>query len=197
MNSFDFFEKFKNLFVEPESLSVLRKDWNSREKFTKTIISFIENILPNNKEYYRQREYYRIDLVGWKNQKNELEKSNIKPNTTYTLNEHFWSLDIAIEHENDQFDWTDELIKLLYVNCPLRIVIGYYPENLSEESKKETLDYASKIVTLANKDQTLIRSNQEYMLILGKNHTDSKQLGKNTYSAYIYDNALKKFIVIE
>ena len=100
---------------------------------------------------------------------------------------------VAVEHENDQYDWTDELVKLLYINCPLRIVIGYYPETLSSDELEQTIDYASKIISLANESGELVRAGQEYLLILGENHTDCEKLSKETYSAYVYDIDQRKF----
>ena len=39
----------------------------------------------------------------------------------------------AIEHENDWKDWTYEVAKLDFINCPLRVVIGYMDNSKREK----------------------------------------------------------------
>ena len=191
MKAVDFFKDYQDLFAS-DNLPILKEAWKNRDRFTKEIIPLIEKILKEHgyaEEH--QREYYRIDVIGWYDRKQDLKKI-VKPEN-YPLKEHFWELGVAIEHENDMLDWTDELVKLLYINCPLRIVIGYYPEN-AKEQLRQALEYASDVVSLTNVQNTLIRDDQEYVLILGENHQNPEQLNKNTYSAYIYNNLLKKFV---
>ena len=182
----EFFKEFQNLFDHPNILPCFKDAWKNRECFTKLVMPYIAKIL-SDRGYAgeHQYEYYNIDVIGWKDCKRDL--AGISKPAGYALKEHFWYLGVAVEHENDQYDWTDELVKLLYINCPLRVVIGYYPETLSSDELEQTINYASNIVSLANKGGALIRTDQEYLLILGKNHTDSKELSKETYSAYVYD----------
>ena len=108
----------------------------------------------------------------------------------YKLKKHFWYLGVAVEHENDQTDWTDELVKLLYINCPLRVVIGYYPEELSKENLNEITRYAAILIDSANANQALVTEKQQYLLILGKNHSNPDNLNKNSYTPYIYKNGI-------
>ncbi len=192
MTAAEFFKKFQSLFDHPNILPRFKEAWKNRECFTKLVMPYIAKIL-SDRGYANehQYEYYKIDVIGWKDRKNELPNM-VKPNN-YSLKEHFWHLGVAVEHENDQYDWTDELVKLLYINCPLRIVIGYYPENLSPNELEQTLDYAANIVSLANKKGELVRADQEYLLILGKNHADCEELSKETYSAYVYDTEQGRF----
>ncbi len=49
----------------------------------------------------------------------------VKKDEETGINIHNWKLLAAVEHENDYKDWTYELVKLLFVNAPLRVVIGY------------------------------------------------------------------------
>ena len=74
-----------------------------------------------NEVWEIQHEYFRIDVVGWQSKsatvKGEAFKQGLMP--------HLWNLKIAVEHENSLSDWTDEVIKLVHVKCPLKVVIGY------------------------------------------------------------------------
>ena len=192
MKAVDFFDSYQALFEQNDILAVFKREWKNRENFTKLVMPHIASILSaNGYADEHQYEYYKIDVIGWKDCKSDL--SGISKLAHYALKEHFWRLGVAVEHENDQYDWTDELVKLLYINCPLRIVIGYYPETLSSDELEQTIDYASKIISLANENGELVRAGQEYLLILGKNHTDCKKLSKETYSAYVYDIDQRKF----
>ena len=193
MTAQEFWEEFSGLFTDNSAtLAIARKFWNNRDNFTKFIMPHIATILSSHGyAENNQYEYYKIDVIGWKDRKEDLSKLQ-KPDT-YKLKNHFWDLGVAVEHENDQTDWTDELVKLLYINCPLRVVIGYYPETLSSEDLAETIKYASGIVSLANETNAFIRPEQEFMLILGKNHDFETDLCAHTYSAFKYKVDKKAF----
>ncbi len=195
MTAEKFWEEFQALFSSNNNfLRNAKGFWKYRHSFTTFIMPYIGKILESNGfENKHQYEYYKIDVIGWKNAKSEI--SVLEKPANYDLKEHFWHLGVAIEHENDQFDWTDELVKLLYINCPLRVVIGYYPESLSEHELQKTTEYAANIINLANKEQQLISDKQQYLLILGENHTDSEKLGASTYRPYLYKNGA--FIPLE
>lgn len=40
-----------------------------------------------------------------------------------------WDFDIALEHENNGCSWLEEFIKLLHINCGLRVIITYNKDN--------------------------------------------------------------------
>ena len=192
MKAIDFFKSYQALFEQPDILAVFKKVWKKREDFTKSVMPHIASILSEHGYAgEHQYEYYKIDVIGWKSCKENL--ADLPKPGSYALKEHFWYLGVAVEHENDPYDWTDELVKLLYINCPLRIVIGYYPETLLPYELEQTIDYASKMVAMANEKKDLVRADQEYLLILGKNHADTENLSKETYSAYVYDCEQKRF----
>ena len=193
ITAFEFFEAFKKIFSDPNLLPLFKDAWKDRTRFTELVMPKISQIL-SAKKYSTQCEYFKIDVIGWSDRKGEPDYINIKQPSNNALNTHFWHLGVAVEHENDHKDWTYELVKLLYINCPLRVVIGYYPEDLSDDDLASTIKYASRIVSLANKNRSLIRNDQQYLLILGRNHKDPEKLGVDTYSAYCYNTKRRKFI---
>lgn len=80
-------------------------------------------------------EYYRVDQCWWGHRTNA---------------PHDWTLNVALEHENEPGQYVDELQKLLFVGAPLRVVIGYPGSNETRwrVSDKEALA-VSRILTLA------------------------------------------------
>lgn len=198
MTALEFWMEFCNIFSDDDFLVKAKKCWKKRADFTKCILPKISEAMSQEKYGFNKEnreaetyEYYRIDLIGWKDKKEQL--SDLQKINGYNLTQHLWSLEVAVEHENDQFDWTDELVKLLYINCPLRVVIGYYPEHLSHEELLKVASYASGVVLRAEEKNVLIGSSQEYMLILGKNHSDENELSANTYFPFVYNSEAKQF----
>ena len=68
------------------------------------------------------REYYRIDLIGYRR-----EEPNVDCN---------WWLDVAYEHENEYNTWYNELCKLCYVAADLRVVSSYHDFSKEPVEKK-------------------------------------------------------------
>ncbi len=48
---------------------------------------------------------------------------------------HLWELDAAVEYEYNGDCWLDEVCKLAYIRCPLRVVISYGLENAEDKIK--------------------------------------------------------------
>ena len=120
MEAREFWESFKRL-VE-ENSAKLEDVWSERSEsgkgenpFTKEIKQVITQAINQAKgvvgvnTYYTQKEYYRIDLIGWE-QKKDNNYYEINNDLGYQLNKHAWNFDIAVEHENDEKDWSDEVI---------------------------------------------------------------------------------------
>lgn len=194
MTADKFWKKFKEKMNKKSVRDKAISTWNNRGNFTNFIIDQIADIV--SEEHNTSKEYYNIDLIGWSQLKQNLPTPLV---SKYRLKKHLWSLDIAIEHENDQSDWTDELIKLLYINCPLRVVIGYIPSEVTSDNAKmkNILNYASESIRLAEGESDLISGKQEYILIFGKNSGQITDFSENTYSAYKYNVVTKKFEYFE
>ena len=152
MNAKDFFKQFKNAVKEknvvekgrlkkfPDVSGNFDEIYKTNEPaFTelinKDIIDGIiancdvdEALLKEKKclgEYNKlvaQHEYFRIDSIGYQHKFWMIDSDDSK---NYGLNRHFWDLKIAVEHENSKKDWMDEVIKLIHVRCPLKVVIAY------------------------------------------------------------------------
>ena len=101
------------------------------------------------------KEYYRIDMIGYFNKKDNL------PLNSKHMKKYYWDFAVAIEHENKSRDWLDEVCKLSYIRCPLRVIISY-----NVPDKDDALKDASKILKTTN---AFTDKEQEFLIILGKN----------------------------
>lgn len=152
-----------------------------------SFIDFTLSFLFPNSDIYH--EYYHIDNLACET----IEKIH-RDRKTY-INIHQWKLLAAIEHENNYLDWTDELVKLLYINCPLRVVIGYgnYRNNYSEE-----INIAKNIFKKLEFDK-YINQGQEFILIFGPrcfNFNPNKVNLSDYFIAYKWDNHLEEFTTL-
>lgn len=125
------------------------------KKSLKVIISEIEF----------SHEYYRIDTIGWIQRKTELDTGNTN------LVPYLWDLVAAVEHENDSKEWLDEVCKLAYIRCPLRVVIGYGIEQLDDK-----IDVVKEILAKTN---AFTDDEQEFLIILGKHKNEFVQGSDN------------------
>ena len=166
-----------------------------KENFERVIDKGNKKIIPHG-TYVLQNEYYRIDLIGWEQKKREKYYSVDDGIEGYRLNNHAWDFDIAIEHENDSSDWSDEVIKLAHIFCDLRVVIGYFPFAENDEKKKEKqLTYLKEV---SETIKTLkCRENMKhgkFMIILGDVALKgAKGFEKLKYTPYLYNIETEEF----
>ena len=139
-----------------------------------------------------QNEYYRIDVIGWTDIDNEaLKEEHSKAGMKW----HSWKLEFAFEHENFYRDWNDEVFKLLYINCPLRVVVGYNNATQRDDAvfgDIHKLDLLAKVIANCN-----IEIQGEFLIILG-NRGKGYDMTKGVenyygYRAYLYNPATKAF----
>ena len=182
MDANDFFKDFKKKAEKDISLECYRGEY---EVFTDKITDVIAEVLKNN-GYSINREYFKIDVTAW----HSIEKNSDLQKTSKFKNHALWSLDVAVEHENDNEDWNYEFIKLAQINCPLKVVISYTPCGQREYTNPEHLEH-KRLKYAADCLQKLTKARgtedkSEYMVILG-NCYDSKQTYTTfDYRGYIY-----------
>ena len=109
------------------------------------------------------------------------------------LSAHLWDLELAVEHENSKQDWTDEVIKLIHVKCPLKVVISY---NYCDE--RETTDW-EKLAFIAHWMQEVkafVKGNdEEYLLIFGNCFNSKTRADYDIfdYRGYLYNRQTQRF----
>ena len=190
--AYDFFAHFKAKMAPEEMMPLYRKGGS---KFTEAIIKIIEEII-NDKDvfgYDYGREYYRIDVSGWVDRKVKITEDISHPD----LEKHLWDLMIAVEHENDPNDWTDELIKLAHVRCPIKVIIGYSPCDQREEDEQRKLMCAAAWLKKLKVYDTL--KEDELLLILGNSAPKCKGLNYESfdYRGYLYNWEQEEFLPVD
>ena len=144
-------------------------------------------------------EYYRFDVSCWEQKKDEVESICKK----VKMNSHLWDFCVAFEHENNLKDWFDEVIKLLFIDCPLKVVVGYnkYSKRFTEndlESDCSKMDALCKILGKLQRINDLLK-NKVFLIILGnggrskkdrkyEQYTDKEYFGYKGYKLCIKGN---------
>lgn len=193
MKAADFFEDFTSkLYTEP---GIVKAYWSPLGAFTDIVTKVIQHIIKSN-EFSSSKEYLRIDVTGWKSRSKEVANDAKK----FKMKPHLWDLMIAVEHENDTHDWSDEVIKLLHIRCPLKVVIGY-----NDSNKRGTdLDKLALVATWMEQTEAIKGIHdaestdhcEEFLIILGNcgkqpNTTDQKK--SFDYRGYLYNSQKQQF----
>ncbi len=194
MDAKDFFSTFlkaieQNRNYEGRDLFDIYK-YNA--EYTSVIIKIINEIIKET-GCTPQNEYFRIDAVGWTSHSQDMKKE--AEEAGIDLKPHLWDLKIAIEHENDKRDWSDEVMKLIHVKCPLKVVISYNYSDERGEKEQKKLDFLANQMTKIEAFSIGERKEQ-YLIILGNgcNHkTGEADYGDFGYRGYLYDWEDKKF----
>lgn len=211
--------KFYNEFTSEENLEVFYKNYKANyAEYTKMILEILEKNICKEENENRDdktemsKEYFRIDLIGWTDKRKEIYKEKYSEGI---LKRQGWSFDIAIEHENNYRLWAEEVIKLAYINCPIRIVIGYNDREIGKNkdlNKDIDIELLNEVLQSLNylegDKRMLIKDNDAFGIILGTGHTGSKAVSKEEmdYTLYlverksdVYDNPyiLKQYTKVD
>ena len=195
LNAIEFYKQFQDSVVEnrihKDGRTFLEIYKTDEPAFTELVNKTLIKTIIENSGLTAQHEYFRIDTVGWNGR---YEALDAKESKQIGLNRHLWDLEIAVEHENNKADWLDELIKLIHIRCPLKVVIGYNYCDQREEAEKKKLIYAAKCMQMVKAFHT--PDQEEYLILLGNGAPKDKR--HETYScfnyrAYLYDYQYKGF----
>lgn len=156
MNAKEFYEKFiaamreENIATNEQIKKHLDQvGWTYKKIYRECESAFtelankgiVDRIIESEDGLIPQHEYLRIDSIGYKHRYTEISEEEARE---VGLNRHFWELAIAVEHENSKHDWMDEVIKLLHVRCPLKVVISYNYCDCREEMEINKLGFIAK-----------------------------------------------------
>lgn len=184
-----FFRRFTESVTWEKYANTYKKDAD----FTPVVTSVINGIIEDGIGWQHQNEYFRIDAVGWETRYTDIKEETNKAG----LNAHLWDLRIAVEHENNKQDWTDEIVKLMQIRCPLKVVIGYNHCDQREENEKRKLEITAKLIQATDFYPSITRDREEILLILGNGC--SAKTGKSDYTSfdyrgYLYHYETEKFV---
>lgn len=204
MNAHEFYSAFvrtaqESTLVAKEMLPSFPGAWgtatfldlyrNNEPAYTELVNKYIVHKIIKDAGMTPQHEYFRIDTVGWITRYQEMEKEA----HDLELSAHLWDLKIAVEHENSKQDWTDEVIKLIHVKCPLKVVISY-----SRCDERDTTEW-KKLNFIAHWMQEVKAfakgSDEEYLLIFGNCFSPKTKADYDTfdYRGYLYNRQTRRF----
>ena len=197
MDALSFYRNFKmktdrNRVINGRTLfEIYKKD----AEYTPVITEIINGII-SDAGYTSQNEYFRIDAIGWTSHYEEMkEDAEVKG---LRMNAHLWDLRIAVEHENSKSDWSDEVMKLVHIKCPLKVIIGYSYSDERGDVERMKLDFVARwMQEIEAFDKG---KDEEYLIILGNgcNHkTGVSDYDDFGYVGYLFDWETRKFIKIE
>lgn len=195
MRAKDFLKEF-TIRLNKDNMFKGRSYWdiyrNDEPTFTELVNKNIIHNIIKDAGMTVQHEYFRIDTVGWissyEDMKNDAKEKKI------SLNAHLWNLKIAVEHENSKSDWSDEVMKLIHIKCPLKVIIGYNHCDERGIKEQEKLDFLAK--WMQSIDALKIGTKEEYLIILGngcKKNPISNDYTEFGYVGYLYDFDDKQF----
>lgn len=189
MTAQEFLKDFQQIFMEQKEKAEVA--YCSNKKFTVFIIDEIEKIIQKH-NYEIQKEYFRIDAIGWTPKADLIEDTE-----GVHLSHHLWDMEIAVEHENDQRDWMDEVVKLAHIMCPLRVVIGYLPwkrRNETPEFDILNLDHVVKELKKLKCFENML--NGEFLVILGNCNTYENPNYYFGYKGYLFNPKTLRFDIM-
>ena len=188
MTAEEFWKGFTEIFKDgTNTKNEAIRNWSSPKDYTETIVNAVSKLL--SRKYQVSKEYYRIDLTAWK----QLRKSENDKILYNGFEKHLWDLEVAVEHENSSVSWMDEVVKLLHINCPLRVVIGYLPIG-QRDNHKVYLDKITeqiKETKAVNTYESLKKG--EFMIIIGNSNCHGNEKEFCRYKAYVFDK--DKFVL--
>lgn len=182
-----FLKAFQQVFVDQRQKAI--DHYCSNKDFTDFVIDAINGIIDKH-GYKTQKEYFRIDAIGWIPMAESVEKPK-----EVKLSRHLWDLEIAVEHENDQRDWMDEVVKLTHIVCPLRVVIGYLPWSKRKNGPEFDLLNLEHVVCQLKKMKCFDNmSRGEFLVIIGNCNTSEIPNRFFGYRGYLYDPQTQSFM---
>lgn len=204
MNAHEFYSAFvrtaqESTLVAKEMLPSFPEAWgtatfldlyrNNEPAYTELVNKYIVHKIIKDAGMTPQHEYFRIDTVGWITRYQEMAEEAHKLN----LSAHLWDLEIAVEHENSKQDWTDEIIKLLHVKCPLKVVISYSRCDERDTTEWEKLDFIAR--WMQEVKAFAKGSDEEYLLIFGNCFNPKTKADYDTfdYRGYLYNRQTGRF----
>jgi hypothetical protein len=137
--------------------------------------------------------YYGMDVIGWTQRKKELKWGK----KDRLVNPHLWDLDVAVEFENSPQNWTDKLVKLFYLRCPLKVVISYR-DCKKKDSGEKALACAAQIVNKL-REPNPIQEDEQLLVVLGNSRSGAnyKSWEDIGFAAYVFDANEGEFKLLE
>lgn len=191
-NAKNFFKYFNEIF------SVKREDavkyYADNTSFTTFITNELCSLIKNKYSLKPECEYFRIDVIGYKSNYDNVKQT---ANTAY-IEPYAWDMKIAVEHENNDKLWMDEIVKLAHVYAPLRVVIGYLPVECRKNGEDDKcLEYIVNVIkNNCSAYHTLLDESNEFLIIIGNSKTHYDKTKYFDYIAYKFNPNTEHFEIL-
>ena len=160
--------------------------YKNRRAFTEFVNKNIIDEIIKKSGLNPQHEYFRIDSTGYETYSKEISKEA----DAVGLSNYFWNLKIAVEHENNVRAWMDEVIKLLHIRCPLKVVIAYNYCDVRDNSENDDRNKLTFVAKYMKKWlDSYSENHEEYLIIIGNaapKNKNSRFYTKFDYRGYKY-----------
>ena len=123
-------------------------------------------------------EYYKIDTSYYKYASKDRKYEDCD-----------WDFEVAIEYENNPKTWFEEFIKLIHINCRLKVIITYH--NYQNTSEAISLDSKLRIAEDLYQKRKYKQPNDNWLIIIGP----TKEKLKEDFIAFKIENG--KFIPLD
>ena len=191
----EFYEAFVGALKAEEALG----QYKSSPEWTAVLSRVInEKVLSKIFDLKTNKEYFRIDSIGWKGHpdwtggKDSFKKYD--KTSSLQLNEYYWNLEVAVEYENNYRDWTNEFIKLCHVKCGLKVVIGYAPHDQRGKDMEKLELIAGH---MRNLKYGRLGKDEQFLVILGNCKKEVYESFEDIdFRAYVYDGEKFKRLVL-
>lgn len=164
MDAKTFYDRFIHFLKDSPYKEKCEEEYQNNKGFTEAILLLLEEVLRVDADVGISREYLRIDITSWRNRVHEIVDDAPKG-----FHPRLWDLEVAVEHENYDGYWMEEVIKLAHINCPLRVVVTYLPIGVD---RTEYTDCASAGIRKLSCKQA---PENEFLLIIGNSATKNAE----------------------
>lgn len=150
----DFYQYFKQSLLDESEKAGFKDLYQNKTLYSEKIRHIMSSFRYDDGIKYSP-EYFKIDYTWWLEEKVDSDSVNI----------YSWDFLLAVEHENEWNDWTQEMAKLDCIHARVKIVIGYMPDNKRQ--------HEVNIVEEQRKHMKHLVDDEESWVILLNNHLSS------------------------
>ena len=182
-----FYDEFKSRITWEKYAVAYKADAD----FTPLVTNEIKEIIRTS-GLRPQTEYFRIDVIGYESRWKEVRESA----RSAEMGAYLWDLKIAVEHENSKSDWSDEVVKLMQIRCPLKVIVGYNYYDERGEAEQRKLDFASELIRNVAAYSSALHDREEILIILGNGQSKKGKASDYSdfdYRGYLYDYERERF----
>jgi hypothetical protein len=167
----DFYKAFLEKIGKDKNKQILTKNWNETSKYTKIMTQLVIEI-GEERNYNPAREYWpRVDVAYFDKETDS--------------NWDEYSMEVAIELENNSGTWNEEFNKLIAINAGLKVIVTYEDSEVVDLEKWLNSDKESVFRTFY-KSRKYHQLDDKYLIIFGPTSLNKKET-RGTFVGFEFD----------